>query len=231
MKAYEAGCAEATWIVGRCFCQGVGTQQDEEKSRQMAKAGDALAMAEVALQNQRLRDSVLKPLVDLAHRGQPLAQYNLALCYFNGFAASEDMSAAVQLWRSAAQVGHAEAQFWLGRCFADGTGVPFSDSQAALWFSATAAQGHQSAQAALVDEPALMKLLYTDATKQPQWPCEVPHSLSRVPSASCLGGNTAARGGQVWSRQRERASAVAVDALQHRSHCDGQGKFVGFRCV
>ena len=45
-----------------------------------------------------------------ARQGDALAQYNLGICYDNGYGVEKDLSEAVIWFRKAANQGHAEAQ-------------------------------------------------------------------------------------------------------------------------
>lgn len=56
-----------------------------------------------------------------------------------------DFAAALREWRPLAEQGHAEAQFYLGRMYANGEGVAQNDSEAAKWYRRAAEQGHTEA--------------------------------------------------------------------------------------
>jgi len=56
-----------------------------------------------------------------------------------------DFAAALPLIRSAADAGHADAQFTLGTMYANGQGVPLSKTDARLWFERAGAQDHPRA--------------------------------------------------------------------------------------
>ena len=56
------------------------------------------------------------------------------------------MSEVRRLWKSAADQGHAVAQFNLGVVCAHGRGVPQSDKEAAVWYRKAADQGDAKAQ-------------------------------------------------------------------------------------
>jgi len=54
---------------------------------------------------------------------------------------------AAELWRIVAERGHAEAQYWLGKCYYDGGyGVQENDGEALKWWHKAAEQGHVEAQ-------------------------------------------------------------------------------------
>lgn len=56
---------------------------------------------------------------------------------------------AMAQWRPLAEAGDAVAQYWLGRLFERGEGVPASLARAAMWYRLAASQNHAEAQAAL----------------------------------------------------------------------------------
>src|SRR3546814_17815172 len=54
----------------------------------------------------------------------------------------QDYGRAVEYLGKAAEQGHADAQFLLGECYANGRGVTKDLSWAARWYGKAAAQGH-----------------------------------------------------------------------------------------
>ena len=84
-----------------------------------------------------------------SEKGDPEAQYNLGLCYFNGWGVVKDLEQAVLWYRRAAEQGDADAQNNLGVCYEKGLGVPKDLEQAVLWYRRAAEQGSERAQAAL----------------------------------------------------------------------------------
>lgn len=67
------------------------------------------------------------------------AMYNRGKCYANGDGVQKDLVEAKKWYRKAAERGHAEAQYMLGRCCA-------SDDEAVKWYRKAADQGHAGAQ-------------------------------------------------------------------------------------
>ena len=57
-----------------------------------------------------------------------------------------DYATALREWKPLAEQGHAEAQFSLGRMYANGQGVPQDDKAAAQWYTRAAEQGNADAQ-------------------------------------------------------------------------------------
>ena len=81
-----------------------------------------------------------------AEQGDVTAQFNLGLCYYNGWGISQDYEQAVSWWRKAAEQGLAEAQFNLGLCYYNGMGVSQDYGQAVKWWRMAAGQGNAEAQ-------------------------------------------------------------------------------------
>jgi TPR repeat protein len=60
----------------------------------------------------------------------------------------QDIAAAVELYAKAAAQGNADAQYNLGACYANGSGVAQDFKAAAAWLAKAAASGHPDAPAA-----------------------------------------------------------------------------------
>ena len=65
----------------------------------------------------------LNQITEAANRGDPEAQYQLALFYYKGNILAKDLSKAVELYEKAAQQGSAKAQYNLAVCYEQGLGV------------------------------------------------------------------------------------------------------------
>jgi serine/threonine-protein kinase len=82
----------------------------------------------------------------------PDSQYRLGYMYEKGLGTTKDPTKAVQLYRSAAEHGYAEAQNLMGILYSTGTnGVTEDDKQALDWFQKAADQGFAKAQKNLGD--------------------------------------------------------------------------------
>ena len=79
---------------------------------------------------------------NFAKHGDAETQYVLGIFFDDG----EEYEEAVKWSRKAAEQGYAEAQFFLGRSYALGQGVPQDYAEAARWFRKAAEQGHAEAQ-------------------------------------------------------------------------------------
>jgi formylglycine-generating enzyme required for sulfatase activity len=91
----------------------------------------------------------LQRTVDLANAGDADAQYSLGVLYGRGvwkhFEVPEDDAEAVKWFRLAAEQGHANAQFDLGKLYLHGFDVTQDYVEAYVWFSVAAAGGHADA--------------------------------------------------------------------------------------
>ena len=82
----------------------------------------------------------------------PDAQYRLGYMYEKGLGTTNDPAKAVQLYRSAADHGYAEAQNLMGIFYATGTnGIAQDDKQAVAWYQKAADQGFAKAEKNLGD--------------------------------------------------------------------------------
>jgi TPR repeat protein len=120
-KAAEQGNAEAEFALGQMYSRGWGVPRDE---------ADAMRWFQMA----NAPDT----------EGPPT---NWAL--LEGYGVQQDQKQAAYWYELAAQKGHAEAQYNLGRLYATGKGVPHDEEQAARWIRASASQGYAPAQARL----------------------------------------------------------------------------------
>jgi hypothetical protein len=65
------------------------------------------------------------------------AENNLGYCRWNGLGIQQDRAEAIRLWRIAAEDGHPEAQFHLGRVFLEAEGGHRDLVEAYAWFWAS----------------------------------------------------------------------------------------------
>jgi TPR repeat protein len=80
-----------------------------------------------------------------AERGDPEAQFQLGIAYFQGETIKKDDDCCATWIRKAALAGHPYAQGFLGALYADGVGVPRNDSEAYVWYAVAAANGEEYA--------------------------------------------------------------------------------------
>jgi TPR repeat protein len=84
---------------------------------------------------------LLKPR---AEEGEPDAQFNLGLYYFQGFGGERNFTEAAKLFRGAAEQGHVMAANNLGAMNMDGRGIPRNLPEAWFWFAIVAHRGDQA---------------------------------------------------------------------------------------
>ena len=155
--AADAGQAEAQFDLGVLYAQGLGVRRDMTEAarwyRQAADQGNA--EAEFALGQMYSRGwGVPRDQAD-AMRWLQMANAPdtdgppTDWAIVEGFGIAQDQKQAASWYLSAAEKGHAEAQFNLGRLYATGKGVAHDEEQAARWIRASASQGYAPAQARL----------------------------------------------------------------------------------
>jgi serine/threonine-protein kinase len=87
-----------------------------------------------------------------AQQDFPAGQSRLALMYEKGYGTSRDLTRAVELYRSAADHGDAQAQNLMGFFYATGSnGIAQDDKQAVAWYQKAADQGFAKSQKNLGD--------------------------------------------------------------------------------
>jgi len=86
-----------------------------------------------------------------AEKGDAEAQFNLALCYKNGWGVSKNMAEAVKWYQKAAEKEYAPAQFNLALCYKNGWGVSKNMAEAVKWYQKAARHGIPNAKKALND--------------------------------------------------------------------------------
>ena len=158
--AAEAGQAEAQFDLGVLYAQGLGVQRDltvaERWYRKAAEQGNA--EAEFALGQMYSRgwgvprdEADAMRWMEMANSldsDGPPTDWSLV----EGYGVEQDQKQAAYWYELAAQKGHAEAQFNLGRLYAAGKGgMPHDEEQALRWVRAAASQGYPPAQARLGD--------------------------------------------------------------------------------
>ena len=88
----------------------------------------------------------VKWLRKAADLGEPNAQYNLGICYYNGQGVKQDFEEAVKWLKKAAGQGVVFAQYNLGVCYYGGQGVKQDFEEAVKWFRLAADQEFPAAQ-------------------------------------------------------------------------------------
>lgn len=162
LKKAEQGDAEAQYNLGVCYHNGLGTEEDCDKSiywyQKAAEQGTIEAMFNLGLHyHKKVNYELAVYWYGLAVDGGNIsAMTNLGYCLENGLGTKLDMKKAVQLYRKAAEQGFDCAQFNLAECYEQGKGVKQDINQAIHWYTLSAEQGYENAK------EALERLAYND---------------------------------------------------------------------
>jgi TPR repeat protein len=84
-----------------------------------------------------------------ADQGYANAQYNMGLCYYNGFGTAINYTEAAAWYRKSVAQGYDKAQYNLGTMYKSGKGVQQDLAQALNLYRKAAEQGNMHAQSAL----------------------------------------------------------------------------------
>ena len=114
------------------------------------------------------RDEIEQWMLE-AKNGNAEAQYQLGICYANGYGVTIDRKLAVKHFCNAAEQGHAEAQYQLGICHFHGYGVPTNQSLAVTHWERAAKQGLAKAQYQLGNCHYHGNGVYEDHEQAKQW--------------------------------------------------------------
>ena len=119
-----------------------------EQLRIAAESGDMNAMCEYGkkLAENRKYDDALSWFLKAAEQEYAKAQFNLGVCYFNGYGVEMDEKQGFQWFLKAAEQGYAKAQNFVGGCYGKGVGVERDYKEAFQWFLKAAEQGYAEAQ-------------------------------------------------------------------------------------
>ncbi|MDE7159698.1 MAG: sel1 repeat family protein [Muribaculaceae bacterium] len=67
-------------------------------------------------------------------RGHAIAQYNVGVCYINGWGVEKDENEAYKWWMMGASQGYPSAEAAVGKCHFNGWGVPKDEKEAMKWW-------------------------------------------------------------------------------------------------
>jgi TPR repeat protein len=81
-----------------------------------------------------------------AEQGDPIAQFNFGMAFYNGDGVKQDKREAAKWYRKAAEQGLAIAQCNLGYCYEYGDGVDKDPREAVTWYRKAAEQGSADGQ-------------------------------------------------------------------------------------
>lgn len=135
---------------------GAGKQDDETDDAEAVEEGDDEGVPGYTADPENLRaaftllengnyEGAYSSFYDMASAGDPDAQYQLGLLYYQGLGISQNYIEASHWYREAAKQGYADAQYSLGNMYLMGEGVDQNDAQAIKWYEKAADQGHVAA--------------------------------------------------------------------------------------
>ena len=144
---------QSLYWLGVCYENGFGTEKNEKKAlesyemaaaKNISMACDRLGMiykeGNLVTQNLEKAIELLKLAAEELH--YEMAQYHLAMCFFNGDGVKKDLQKAAELFDKSARQYCAEAQYMLGLCRENGWGIKFSLKQAKKMYEKAAEQGY-----------------------------------------------------------------------------------------
>ena len=109
------------------------------------RAVAAMTPEEVKLIRETEGVKLFKEIKVRADKGDPVAQFRLGFCYYNGIGVAKDPVEVIKWWRMAADQGVAQAQYNLGNCYHNGSGVARDQVEAVKWYRRAAEQGNAKA--------------------------------------------------------------------------------------
>ena len=152
-KAAEQGYAEALASMAYCYSEGHGVKKNTAEA---ARWFQKLAQQDAPEAQHWMGHCYSLHVGDDGLHHLPEVWYWMGHCCSGGWGIEKDMDQAAQLYRKAvqwyhraAEQGSAGAQYSLGRCYANGTGVKKNLDLAVQWYKKAAQQGNRNAQLSL----------------------------------------------------------------------------------
>lgn len=108
-----------------------------------------LALSSVTFGAEDLSQSELDDLISRVEKGDPEAQFELGLIYYNGQNVKQDYEQAIYWFKKAAENGIVEAQHNLGVIYYNSWGIKQDYEQAFYWFKKSAEQNYAISQDSL----------------------------------------------------------------------------------
>lgn len=151
-KSHELGYPNATYMLGCCYHQGIGTFENKELAVQFfhkAEETGAVPYAAYYLgicyeerQQHQTAFNWFKKAVDV---GYTEAHLKLGRYYETGLGGWKNESKAFQHYSDAAYHGYTEAEFHLGRCHYEGIGTAKNLNEALKYWRSAERKGHTEA--------------------------------------------------------------------------------------
>ena len=162
LRAAELGELEkSAYLVGFCYCNGKGVQQDKTKAKYwVEKAVNNGCKDAYGLMGDLLFDTPPQQINNpkaisywnmAAENGDIYAMYSLGTLYMKGNGVPKDSKKSFLYFFKAAQKNHVEAQFMVGAAYEFGEGVKCDLFEAKKWYQKALSNGYESASKALSD--------------------------------------------------------------------------------
>lgn len=154
-KAAEQGNADAQLYIGVFYAGGIGVEKNEPVGyawlRKAAEQGNTDALDLLGV-----NDGIAVPVDEsarltqeklvAAEKGDPAAQFEVALCYLRGLGVEKDWSQGIQWMRKAAELNDKTAQVMLSGFFMSGIGVERAPKEGLFWREKAAENGDATSQ-------------------------------------------------------------------------------------
>lgn len=156
-KAARRQLPEGQNLLGYCylFGQGVGTNCDKALELYREAANNHHSNAQYNLgtytinnpdASEEEKEEAFRWFEKAAVQGHPIAQNNLATCYYYGKGTKQDLSNAAMWYAKAAYNENAIAQYNLANMYHYGNGVNQNEAMAELWYRRAAENGIKEAE-------------------------------------------------------------------------------------
>lgn len=176
-KAAEQGNDSAQWFLGFCYLDGEGVPEDEVEAvkwfRKGAEQGHQFSQERlgrcyangIGVPKDNLE--ALKWFQKAAR--SPWTALSIGKDFLNGWGVEKNTGEAVKFFQKAAEAGDAEAQFYLGFCYAEGKGVEKDEAESVKWYRKAADQGLPNAQYAIGERYLYGKGIPKDPVEATKW--------------------------------------------------------------
>ena len=163
-KSADAGCPDGQYALGLAYERGKGLPQNKAEAlllfRLAADQGHTGAMLKASRMLitgegcERQEAAGLKLMRKAADEMDPTAIHLTGMRCVAGKAQARDPAQAFAWFRLGALLGTPESQYWLGRIYYEGNGLPQDYDRAIQWLMESASQGYRPAVALLESDAA-----------------------------------------------------------------------------
>ncbi|XP_050373619.1 F-box protein At1g70590 [Argentina anserina] len=150
LKAAELGSTKGMVDAGLVFWEKGDRDKAFELYRKAAEAGDRNAQCNLGIWYLQVKPPNPKEAVKWLYlasiQGNVRAQYQLAICLYQGSGAERNLKQAARWYLKAAEHGYVRAMYNVSLCYRHGEGLVQSHSRARKWMKWAADCGHSKAQ-------------------------------------------------------------------------------------